>query len=61
MGVTFETPREGHKTGMRQRHNPDVEDEPDFAEEHTPSGTDPPNAQPDDGNPDERWDMPTEV
>ena len=34
---------------------------PDFAEEHTPSDTDPPNAKADDGFPDERWDKPTEV
>jgi hypothetical protein len=37
------------------------ENEPDFAGEHTPSPTDPPNAEPDDQNPDERWDKPTEV
>jgi hypothetical protein len=43
---------------------PPVEEEgyePDFAEEHTPSATDPPNAWPDDNAPDERWDKPTEV
>ncbi|MEU7693890.1 hypothetical protein OHB01_19400 [Microbispora hainanensis] len=39
----------------------DTEGEPDFAEEWTPSATDPPNAEPDDKNPDERWDKPTEV
>ncbi|WP_230984816.1 hypothetical protein [Microbispora oryzae] len=39
----------------------DTEDEPDFADEHAPSATDPPNARPDDGNPDERWDNPTDA
>ncbi|GLW06745.1 hypothetical protein Misp01_18750 [Microtetraspora sp. NBRC 13810] len=41
--------------------DPDLADEPDFAGEHTPSATDPPNARPDDGAPDERWDDPTGV
>ncbi|WP_433500023.1 hypothetical protein ACQP1K_06845 [Sphaerimonospora sp. CA-214678] len=52
---------------MRRENDPDIQDEPDFeiepdfAEEHTPSATDPPIARPDDDNPDERWDKPTEV
>lgn len=61
MAGAFETLYEGQKTGMRQENIPDIEDESDFAEEHAPSATDPPNAQPDDNKPDERWDMPTEV
>jgi len=44
-----------------RRDDPEDESEPDFAEEHTPSATDPPNAWPDDNAPDERWDKPTEV
>ncbi|GAA4206665.1 hypothetical protein [Microbispora amethystogenes] len=36
-------------------------DEPDVAGEWMPSETDPPNAEPDDEKPDERWDKPTEV
>jgi hypothetical protein len=40
---------------------PEDYDEPDFAGENTPSATDPPNAEPDDHAPDERWEKPTEV
>ncbi|MCC5574189.1 hypothetical protein IMZ11_00855 [Microtetraspora sp. AC03309] len=39
----------------------EIDYEPDFAEEHTPSETDPANARASDGMPDERWDKPTEV
>ncbi|MEW9532721.1 hypothetical protein [Microbispora sp. NPDC049125] len=39
----------------------ETDDEPDFADENAPSATDPPNAGPDDDNPDERWEKPTEV
>ncbi|MFF4774753.1 hypothetical protein ACFY05_18040 [Microtetraspora fusca] len=39
----------------------EIEDEPDFAEEHAPSETDPANARASDGWPDERWDKPTQV
>ncbi|MEZ0073878.1 hypothetical protein [Planotetraspora sp. GP83] len=46
---------------MRHEDDRDIEPEPDFAEENAPSQTDPPNAEPDDGSPDERWDKPTEV
>lgn len=49
------------KNEPKIKDEPDLEGEPDFAEEHTPSATDPPIARPDDGNPDERWDKPTEV
>lgn len=45
----------------RRPRDPEAGYEPDFAEEHTPSETDPPNARADDGAPDERWDKPTEV
>lgn len=53
----------GQEPGMRREDDRyiDTEDEPDFAEEWTPSATDPPNAEPDDKKPDERWDKPTEV
>ncbi|GAB3138776.1 hypothetical protein GCM10027161_22610 [Microbispora hainanensis] len=57
----------GRDLGMRREDDRDIDtvrddaDEPDFAEEWTPSATDPPNAEPDDKNPDERWDKPTEV
>jgi hypothetical protein len=52
---------------MRREDDRDIDtvrddaDEPDIAGEWTPSATDPPNAEPDDKNPDERWDKPTEV
>ncbi|GAA0367042.1 hypothetical protein GCM10009530_16140 [Microbispora corallina] len=39
----------------------DTDDDPDFAGEHAPSATDPPNAEPDDKSPDERWEKPTEA
>lgn len=53
----------GRDLGMRREDDRyiDTEDEPDIAGEWTPSATDPPNAEPDDKNPDERWDKPTEV
>jgi hypothetical protein len=56
-------PFRGQETHMRKEDGRyiDTGDEPDFAEEHAPSATDPPNAEPDDENPDERWDRPTEV
>lgn len=45
-----------------RRRYPELElDEPDLAEEHAPSETDPANARAQDGAPDERWDRPTEV
>ncbi len=49
----------GHDRGAGDDR--EIGDEPDFADEHAPSQTDPPNAQPDDGNPDEQWENPTEV
>ncbi|MEV5408252.1 hypothetical protein AB0K60_05310 [Thermopolyspora sp. NPDC052614] len=45
----------------RPRDPEELTADPDFAEEHTPSDTDPPNAKASDGAPDERWDKPTEV
>lgn len=60
-----------HVPDRRSRHGPpdepdprrsdDIPADPDFAGEHTPSPTDPPNARPDDGLPDEHWDDPTGV
>jgi len=56
-------PASGQGTGMRTEDGRyiETEDEPDFADENAPSATDPPNAGPDDDNPDERWEKPTEV
>ncbi|WP_067174428.1 hypothetical protein [Microtetraspora niveoalba] len=51
----------GRDTGRDTGRGAEIEDEPDFAEEHTPSDTDPANARASDGEPDERWDKPTEV
>ncbi|GLX00154.1 hypothetical protein [Microtetraspora sp. NBRC 16547] len=47
--------------GSGAGYDAEIEYEPDFAEEHTPSESDPPNARASDGMPDERWDKPTEV
>lgn len=57
------TPKNEDERRSAERRAPDpyAGDEHDFAEEHTPSATDPPNAWPDDNAPDERWDKPTEV
>jgi hypothetical protein len=62
--ASAESGSNGASSGPSDRAQADksaIEDDFDFAAEHTPSATDPPNAEPDDANPDERWDKPTEV
>lgn|GEM_PF-520345 len=61
IGMTGPRTYDARSFADRRPRDPDAGDEPDFAEEHTPSATDPPNAVADDGAPDERWDNPTTV
>lgn len=60
-GATPEPERRPEPQEKDPRIRASLDDEPDIAEEHTPSATDPPNARPDDDLPDERWDDPTGV
>ncbi|ADG87582.1 hypothetical protein [Thermobispora bispora] len=46
---------------MREEKDYEIGDEPDFAEEHTPSESDPPNAGPKEKLTGEPWDKPTEA
>ncbi|GLV51831.1 hypothetical protein TBS_23990 [Thermobispora bispora] len=53
--------RAGTCLNMREEKDYEIGDEPDFAEEHTPSESDPPNAGPKEKLTGEPWDKPTEA